>query len=123
MWVQSLGQEDPLEEGMATHSSILAWRIPWIEEPGGLKSIEVSKSWTSQRVELSKSWTSQRVELSKSSSQDLSTLAQYTKHTLKFAELPNHSHYPLPSRYHYSHFTQEETEAQKNEITYPKPHK
>ena len=32
-WVQSLGQEDPLEKGMATHSSILAWRIPWIEEP------------------------------------------------------------------------------------------
>ena len=36
MWVQSPGQEDPLEEGKATHSSILAWRIPWIEEPGGL---------------------------------------------------------------------------------------
>ena len=36
--VQSLGQEDPLEEGMATHSSILAWRIPWTEEPGGLQS-------------------------------------------------------------------------------------
>ena len=34
--VQSLGQEDPLEEGMATHSSILAWRIPWTEEPEGL---------------------------------------------------------------------------------------
>ena len=34
----SLGGEDPLEEGMATHSSILAWRIPWIEEPGGLQS-------------------------------------------------------------------------------------
>ena len=34
MWVQSLGQEDPLEEGTATHSSILAWRIPWTEEPG-----------------------------------------------------------------------------------------
>ena len=33
-WVQSLGQEDPLEEGMATHSSILSWRIPWTEEPG-----------------------------------------------------------------------------------------
>ena len=33
-----LGQEDPLEEGMATHSSILAWRIPWTEEPGGLQS-------------------------------------------------------------------------------------
>ena len=34
--VQSLGREDPLEEGMATHSSILSWRIPWTEEPGGL---------------------------------------------------------------------------------------
>ena len=37
--VQSLGQEDPLEEGMATHSSILAWRIPWTKEPGGLQSM------------------------------------------------------------------------------------
>ena len=36
---RSLGQEDPLEEGMATHSSILAWRIPWTVEPGGLQSI------------------------------------------------------------------------------------
>ena len=36
--VQSLGWEDPLEEGMAAHSSILAWRIPWTEEPGGLQS-------------------------------------------------------------------------------------
>ena len=35
-WVQSLDQEDPLEKGMATHSSILTWRIPWTEEPGGL---------------------------------------------------------------------------------------
>ena len=43
-WVQSLGWEDPLEEGMAIHCSILAWRIPWTEEPGGLQSIE------SQRV-------------------------------------------------------------------------
>ena len=39
MWVQSLGQEDPLEEGMATYSSLLAWKIPWTEEPGGLQSI------------------------------------------------------------------------------------
>ena len=42
MWeirVQSLGWEDPLEESMATRSSILAWRIPWIEEPGGLQSM------------------------------------------------------------------------------------
>ena len=36
-WVQSLGGEDPLEEGMATHSSIPAWRIPWTEEPSGLQ--------------------------------------------------------------------------------------
>ena len=38
MWDLSLGGEDPLEEGIATHSSILAWRIPWTEEPGGLYS-------------------------------------------------------------------------------------
>ena len=37
-WVQSLGWEDPLEKGMATHSGILAWRIPWTEELGGLQS-------------------------------------------------------------------------------------
>ena len=39
MWVQSLGGEDPLEQGMATHSSILAWKIPWTEEPGGLHAV------------------------------------------------------------------------------------
>ena len=44
-WVQSLGQEGPFEKDMATHSSILAWRIPWIEKPGGLQSMG------SQRVE------------------------------------------------------------------------
>ena len=38
---QSLGWEDPLEKGMATHSSILAWRIPWTEKPGGLQSMEL----------------------------------------------------------------------------------
>ena len=44
MQVRSLGQEDPLEKEMATHSSILAWEIPWTEEPGGLQSM------VSQRV-------------------------------------------------------------------------
>ena len=39
MWVQSLGWEDPREKEMATHSSILAWTIPWTEEPGGLQSL------------------------------------------------------------------------------------
>ena len=43
-WVQSLGQEDPLEQDMANYSSILAWKIPWTEEPGWLQSME------SQRV-------------------------------------------------------------------------
>ena len=44
--VQFLGQEDPLEEEMATHSSILAWDIPWTEEPGGLQSAGLQKSQT-----------------------------------------------------------------------------
>ena len=42
-WVQSLGREDPLETEMATHSSILAWRILWTEEPGGLQSIGLQR--------------------------------------------------------------------------------
>ena len=41
--VRPLGQEDPLEKGMATHSSVLAWKIPWIEEPGGLQSIGLQR--------------------------------------------------------------------------------
>ena len=45
-WVRSLGQEDPPEKEMATHSSILAWRITWTEEPGGLQSTGLQKSWT-----------------------------------------------------------------------------
>ena len=44
--VQFLGREDPLEEGMATHSSLLAWRIPWTEEPGGATVHGVAKSPT-----------------------------------------------------------------------------
>ena len=45
-WVRSLGQEDALEKEMAAHSSILAWRIPWTEEPGWLLSIWLQKSQT-----------------------------------------------------------------------------
>ena len=44
-WAQSLDWEDALEEGMATHSSVLAWRIPWTEEPGGLQS-----AWSQSRT-------------------------------------------------------------------------
>ena len=50
-WVPSLARENPLEEGMATHCSILAWRIPWTEEPGGLQSIasqRVGHNWATQ---------------------------------------------------------------------------
>ena len=46
MQVQSLGWEDPLEEEVATHSSILAWEILWTEEPGRLQSIGLQKNWT-----------------------------------------------------------------------------
>ena len=49
MWetqVLSLGQEDSLEKGMATHSSILAWGIPWTEEPGELQPMKLQKNWT-----------------------------------------------------------------------------
>ena len=42
-WIQSLGQEDLLKKGMATHSSILAWRIPWTEEPGRLQSMRLQQ--------------------------------------------------------------------------------
>ena len=42
-WVRSLGGEDPLEKGVATHSSILAWRVPWTEEPAGLQSMRLQR--------------------------------------------------------------------------------
>ena len=49
MQVQSLSQEDPLEEEMATHCCLLAWKIPWTEEPGGLQSMRSQKSQTQLR--------------------------------------------------------------------------
>ena len=49
---QSLGQEDPLEKGTATHSSILAWRISWTEEPGGPESMGLKESDTTERLTL-----------------------------------------------------------------------
>ena len=52
-WVQSLGQEDPLENEMATHSSILAWEIPWSEEPCGLQFMWLQESDTTERLTLS----------------------------------------------------------------------
>ena len=52
MRFRSLGQEDPLEQGMATHSSILAWNIPRTEEPGGLQSMGCKKSDTTERLSM-----------------------------------------------------------------------
>ena len=49
-WVRSLGREDPLKKEMATHSSILAWRIPWMEELGGLQSMGYKESDTTERL-------------------------------------------------------------------------
>ena len=49
-WVRSLGWEDSLEKGMTTHSSILAWRIPWTEEFGGLQSTGLNESDTTKRL-------------------------------------------------------------------------
>ena len=54
--VQSLGQEDPLEKGMATHSSILAWRIPWTEEPGGLQSMGLQRVTTEQESDMTENY-------------------------------------------------------------------
>ena len=50
MQVQSLGREDPLEKEMATHSSILVWKIPWTEEPGGLQSMGSQESDTTEQL-------------------------------------------------------------------------
>ena len=58
-WVQSLGQENLLGKGLATHSSILAWRIPWTEEPGGLQSVRLQKvghDWMTNTSTLSYWW-------------------------------------------------------------------
>ena len=52
MQVQSLGPEDPLEEAMATHSSILAWRIPWTEEPGQLEFLDSQSLDTTEQLSL-----------------------------------------------------------------------
>ena len=69
-WVRSLGWEDPLEKGMATHSSVLAWRIPWTEEPGWLQSVG------SQRVECH--WTT---KYSTAQFQEISKEIQLYTHT------------------------------------------
>ena len=69
-WVWSLGWEDPLEEGMATHSSILAWRIPWTEEPAGLKSMR------SQRVR--HDWATRHNTASDASSKESACQILYT---------------------------------------------
>ena len=64
-WVQSLGREDPLEKEMGTHSSILAWEIPWTEEPGGLQSMRLQESDTA-------------LQLNNSNNKETSSLVSFT---------------------------------------------
>ena len=64
-WVQSLGWGDPLEKGMVTHSSTLAWRIPWTEEPGGLQSMVSQRPWCQVRPDRVINTFRQREQLSK----------------------------------------------------------
>ena len=54
-WVPSLGLEDPLDKEMAAHSSILAWKIPWAEKPGGLQSKGLQKTWLSTHTRAKRS--------------------------------------------------------------------
>ena len=75
MQVPSLGWEDPLEEEMATHSRILAWEIPWTEEPGGLQSVG------SQRVR--DSWATKTATTIKNSTLDADIMAVFIFHILK----------------------------------------
>ena len=60
MWVPFLGQEDPLKQGMATHSSILAWEIPWAEKPGGLQSMVTKELNTTQPLNKNKNLMSRK---------------------------------------------------------------
>ena len=61
IWVQFLGQEDPLEEGMAIHLGILAWRTPWTEDPSGLQSIGCKESDMTEATEHILCWRERRL--------------------------------------------------------------
>ena len=75
-WVQSLGQEDPLEEGMALHSSILAWSIPWREEPGRLQSMGLQRlghNWATEHPPIQEALGLLHYKSQHKESQDLAT--------------------------------------------------
>ena len=78
MQVRFLGREDPLEKEMATHSSILAWRLPWTEEPGGLQSMVSQESDTTERLNHHKrrGGSRQLPSLASHGAQDLPSLLQ-----------------------------------------------
>jgi len=94
-WVQSLGWEDPLEEEMATHSSNLAWEIPWTEEPGGLQFMGSQKTQT--QLEQQQQWLIATVfSFGGKHRQDLHLLANFVN---------LHTHYTYYTHYTYfSHF-------------------
>jgi hypothetical protein len=75
IWAWSLGLEDPLEEGTATHSSILAWRIPWTEKPGGVQSKRLQKS----RIRLSEHTNVKKKKLTERSGNEPSTQNSFEK--------------------------------------------
>ena len=79
-WVRSLGWEDPLEEGMATHSNTLAWRIPWREESGGLESIvlHLDSFWTSLLAQLVKNSPAMKETLGRSTGEGIVYPLQYS---------------------------------------------
>ena len=73
--VQSLGWEDSLEKGMAIHSSVVAWRIPWTEEPGGLQSLGLQRVQDmTERLTLSLSWTKKQNKNKTNNEADISQL-------------------------------------------------
>ena len=95
IWVQFLGREDPLEEGMATHSSILAWRIPWTEEPGGLQSMGLQRvgwDWVTKHtlmLHICLPW--RLVTKDRSSTVSLWVWAQSCREGARFGNLPTWS--------------------------------
>ena len=110
MWVQSLGQEEPLEKEMAIHSSILAWEIPWTEEPGGLQTLG-SQSQTRLRAE------QQQQVVEKVTAPGLSEVEDERKSFLKW----RHLSWDLKEE-RASHLDSEEGSSKKKEQQVQSPH-
>ena len=94
-WVLSLSREDTLEKGMATHSSILAWRIPWTEDPGRLQSME------SQESDMTEWLTLTHIHIKETEKErEMNSLSQETKMTSTPTKV--HEHFKRPFYFSYS---------------------